>query len=113
LISNIDRNSQQSGQRAVIGALGSRQMVWTKTPHMEAWTCFVCGWAFIPSGPPRGNSLEEMMSNYELQRDKEYASHVCTECPKLQNTLATSKFPAHQKLALSARAMSASMNAKA
>ena len=57
-------------------------MVWVKTPRMEAWACSACAWAFIPSGPPVGGSLEEMMRNYELQRGNEYASHVCAECPK-------------------------------
>jgi hypothetical protein len=113
LISITERNSQQIGQRAAIEALVSRQMVWTKTPQMEAWTCFACAWAFIPFGPPRGNSLEEMMSNYERQRDKEYASHVCNECPKLQNTLATSMFPVHQTIENAIRVGSISMKAKA
>lgn len=113
MISMTERNSQQKGQRTAIGALVSRKMVWTKTPQMEAWTCFACAWAFVPFGPPSGNSLEEMMNNYELQRDKEFASHVCTDHPRLHNTLAASKFPLHQKLEHSARAMSANMNAKA
>jgi len=57
----------------------SRQMVWNKTPHIEAWTCCACAWVFRPSGPPLGISLDDMICNYELQRDREYANHVCAE----------------------------------
>lgn len=90
LTSIIERNSLKSEESANPGRFVSRHMVWIKTPQMEAWTCFACAWAFSPSGPPCGKSLEEMMQNYELQRDKEYACHVCTEHPRanvLKSTL--------------------------
>ena len=58
-----------------------RQMVWIKTERVMAWGCSECAWTFSPSGPPRGRSVEEMKENYEHQRDKEYASHVCAEHP--------------------------------
>ena len=70
----------------------SRKMVWIKTRQMEAWTCFACAWAFRPSGPPLGNSLDEMMQMYELQRDKEYASHVCAEHPRARSASVYSGF---------------------
>jgi hypothetical protein len=54
-----------------------RQMIWIKTEGMEAWGCSRCAWIFNPSDPPRGSSLDEMKQNYERQREKEYASHVC------------------------------------
>jgi len=56
-----------------------RQMVYISTERAQTWACSECAWTFNPSGPPRGGSLEEMKQNYERQRDKEYASHVCTE----------------------------------
>jgi hypothetical protein len=59
-----------------------RQMVYIRTERARVWGCSSCAWTFNPSGPPRGNSLEEMKQNYERQRDKEYASHVCTEHPR-------------------------------
>ena len=31
-----------------------------------------------------GASFDEMMRNFELQRDKEFASHVCAEHPRAQ-----------------------------
>jgi hypothetical protein len=62
-----------------------RQMVWIKTARVMAWACSECAWMFIPSGPPRGSSIEEMKENYERQRDKEYASHACAEHPRAKS----------------------------
>jgi hypothetical protein len=61
-----------------------RRMVWIKTARTETWACSECGWRFSPLGPPRGSDLEEMKQNYERQRDKEYASHVCAEYPRVK-----------------------------
>jgi len=70
-----------------------RQMTWITTPHMVGWACSDCGWAFKPSGPPRGSDLDEMKQNFERQREKEYASHVCAEYPKAKNGREASKGP--------------------
>ena len=58
-----------------------RKMTWVKSAHSELWACSRCAWAFKPSGPPHGTTLDEMMQNFERQRDKEFAAHVCTEHP--------------------------------
>ncbi len=70
-----------------------RQIVWIKTARMMAWACSECAWTFNPSGPPNGNSLEEMKENYERQRDKEYASHVCAEHPRAKSAPDDPRFP--------------------
>jgi rubredoxin len=70
-----------------------RQMVWIKTARMEAWACSECAWAFSPSGPPRGSSIEEMKENFERQRDKEYASHVCAEHPRAKSAREDARLP--------------------
>jgi hypothetical protein len=70
-----------------------RQMIWIKTPRMEAWACSECAWTFNPLGPPRGSGLDEMKQNYERQRDKEYASHACSEHPRAKTPRDESKFP--------------------
>jgi hypothetical protein len=69
-----------------------RQMIWIKTVRMETWACSVCDWAFSPSGPPLGSDLEEMKQNFERQRDKEYASHVCAEHPRPSSARDASQF---------------------
>ena len=70
-----------------------RQMVWIKTPRIVAWGCSECAWTFRPSGPPLGTGLDEMKQNFERQRDKEYASHVCAEHPRAKTARDDSKFP--------------------
>ncbi len=59
-----------------------RKMIWVESAHSASWTCSECAWAFNPSGPPRGAHLEEMKQNFERQREKEFASHVCTQHPR-------------------------------
>jgi len=59
---------------------------------MEAWGCSQCGWTFSPSGPPLGSNLDEMKQNYERQRDKEHASHVCSEHPSAKSAREDYKF---------------------
>jgi hypothetical protein len=34
------------------------------------------------SGPPTGNSLQEMREEYERLRHKDFAAHVCAAHPK-------------------------------
>lgn len=58
-----------------------RKLVWTRSAQNEFWGCSECPWAFNPLGPPRGSSLDEMKLNYERQREKEFASHVCAQHP--------------------------------
>jgi len=59
-----------------------RRLVWVKTQNFEGWACAECAWAFKPSGPVVGDSIEEMKTHYERQRDKEFESHICAEHPK-------------------------------
>jgi hypothetical protein len=56
-------------------------MVWIEQPHLHGFGCSECAWVFKPSGP-LGGSLDEMMRNFELQRDKEFTLHVCADHPK-------------------------------
>jgi hypothetical protein len=59
-----------------------RKMIWVSTAERETWGCAECSWSFHPSGPPLGDSLEEMKKNYEHQRDKEFDAHKCGQQPK-------------------------------
>jgi hypothetical protein len=54
-----------------------RKMIWVKSSGSECWGCSECGWAFNPSGPPHGATLNEMKENFERERDKEFAAHHC------------------------------------
>jgi hypothetical protein len=57
----------------------SRKLVWLEQPRFRGFGCSECAWRFEPSGAPNGTSFDEMARNFELQRDKEFASHVCAD----------------------------------
>jgi hypothetical protein len=59
-----------------------RKLIWIETPRFQGFACSECAWEFKPSGPPVGNSLEEMMAIYKRLRDKEFAIHVCAKHPR-------------------------------
>src|ERR1700722_3249048 len=55
----------------------ARQIIWVK--RIQGWGCSDCAWVFIPSGPPVGNTIDDMKRNFTAKRDKEFKSHVCTQ----------------------------------
>ena len=59
-----------------------RKLVWVERQNFQGWACSECAWAFNPLGPLVGESIDEMKMHYELQRDKEFATHICTEHPR-------------------------------
>jgi rubredoxin len=59
-----------------------RKLVWIEEKRFQGWGCSVCAWVFNPSGAPTGKSLDEMKENYEQNRDKDFAAHVCAEYNK-------------------------------
>jgi hypothetical protein len=62
----------------------SRELVWVEQKRFRGFGCSECGWRFSPTGRPTGASFDEMMRNFELQRDTEFTSHVCGKHPKSQ-----------------------------
>jgi hypothetical protein len=63
----------------------NRKLVWIEQQRFRGFGCSDCGWRFKPSGPPAGASFDEMMRNFELQRDQEFASHVCADHSSAKN----------------------------
>jgi hypothetical protein len=63
-----------------------RKLVWVRRLNFQGWACSECAWTFSPSGPPVGESLDQMKTHFELQRDKEFASHACAEHPRAANS---------------------------
>jgi rubredoxin len=61
----------------------TRQMVRVDDQFFSRWRCSECNWAFSPTGPPIGESLEEMTQNFVSRRDRDFASHVCAEHPRI------------------------------
>ena len=64
----------------------SRRLVWIERDRFRGFGCSECGWRFNPSGEPTGTTFDEMMRNFELQRDTEFASHVCADHPDAKST---------------------------
>jgi len=58
-----------------------REMVWIERQSLAGWGCSDCAWVFHPSGPPEGQTLEEMKRHYQMQLFEEFASHDCAEHP--------------------------------
>jgi rubredoxin len=71
------RNEKESNRRGQ--SHHQRQLVWVVTPNFKGFGCSVCDWVFNPSGDPVGESLEEMKRNFELERDKQFAAHQCSD----------------------------------
>ena len=59
-----------------------RKLLWIEEPHFGGFGCSECGWRFKPSEEPTGRSLNAMIENFALQRDKEFTSHVCADSSK-------------------------------
>jgi hypothetical protein len=64
----------------------SRKLVWIEQQHFRGFGCSECGWRFKPFSALTGTSFDEMVRNFELQRDKEFAFHVCADHPRGKNT---------------------------
>src|SRR5713226_616497 len=62
-----------------------RKLVWIEEDRFRGWGCSECAWVFNPSGAPTGKSLEQSMRNFELQREKEFTSHVCADHPRAKS----------------------------
>jgi hypothetical protein len=59
-----------------------RTLVWIEEQRFHGWGCSECAWVFQPSGTLTDLSFEEMKRNYERQREKDFAAHVCAEHPR-------------------------------
>ncbi len=62
----------------------SRRLVWDES--FRRWGCSECAWVFNPSGPPTGNSLDEMMRNFQVQLSEDFESHACAKRPRVKGT---------------------------
>lgn len=71
-------SSNRTISRCAIEAM-LRKLVWIERLNFQGWACSECAWAFNPLGPLVGESLDDMKTHYEQQRDKEFKSHVCAE----------------------------------
>jgi hypothetical protein len=78
----VFRKSISAPNREVAMESKRRKMVWAQRPNFQGWACTECAWIFNPKGALVGESIDEMKMNYELQRDEEFAAHICAEHPR-------------------------------
>jgi len=78
----VFRKSISAPNREVAVEPKRRKMVWTERPNFQGWACTECAWIFNPTGALVGESIDQMKANYELQRDEEFAAHVCGAYPR-------------------------------
>src|ERR1700680_488691 len=55
----------------------THKLIWIDEGGFHGWGCSECVWVFTSSDALTGKSFDELMRNFEAQRDKEFASHVC------------------------------------
>ena len=58
-----------------------RKLEWIESQKFQGFGCSECNWKFTPAGAVEGDSLDEMKSKYQAERDKEFAAHVCLKYP--------------------------------
>jgi hypothetical protein len=59
-----------------------RKLVWIESQTFEGFGCSECNWVFESPGALVGKSLDDVKQKYEVQRDKEFAAHVCVKPPR-------------------------------
>jgi len=77
---------KRAGWGAATEAAMSRMLIWIEQRRFRGFACSECGWRFNSSGAPTGESFDEMMRNFELQRDKEFTLHICADHPRAGST---------------------------
>lgn len=75
----IPRQQVGTHWRAVIEEPFMRKLVWIEEPGFGGFGCSECHWRFELLTEPAGTSFEEMKQNFGVERDKEFASHVCAD----------------------------------
>jgi len=63
-----------------------RDLVWIDLPCFRGWGCSQCAWVFNATDPPIGETFDAMTRNFESQRDKEFATHVCAKHARKKST---------------------------
>jgi hypothetical protein len=53
------------------------KLIWVEGQSFAGWGCAECGWVFNCSGPPVGESLDEMKEHFQAQLSKQFLSHAC------------------------------------
>lgn len=63
-----------------------RALTWISETRFHGPACSRCAWLFRPTGPPAGDTLQQMKENYVRSCNDEFAAHVCAEHPRSAKT---------------------------
>jgi hypothetical protein len=81
-----------------------RKLVWVEENRFRGFACSECSWRFdFLVLRPTGKSFDERMRNFELQRDKEFTSHVCANHPRIKSAKRAMQFKLEQSTSLHVR----------
>ncbi len=61
-----------------------REMIWVEH-GLGCWRCSECAWVFDLSRARSAKSFEEMMGNFQVERDKEFTGHICANFPRVKS----------------------------
>jgi rubredoxin len=78
---SFEKSLSVSNREVAMEPMG-RKLEWVESQNFQGWACSECAWVFSPSWPLVGKSIDEMKTEFEQLRDKEFASHVCAEHPR-------------------------------
>src|ERR1700682_206805 len=59
-----------------------RQLVWVNQGPFHGYACSWCGCRFPEGDVPSRATLGEKLLLFEAQREKRFAEHVCSDCPR-------------------------------
>jgi hypothetical protein len=57
-----------------------RELIWQVESGLLG--CSECGWVFRPGKAPQDKPPEEIARDFVLQRDKDFAAHLCAAHPR-------------------------------
>ena len=64
-----------------------RRLVWIEKLNCGGWACSDCGWIFRPSGPFKGESLQEVTEAFQAKLYEEFESHDCSRISPHQSSI--------------------------
>ena len=93
----MPETASNSNRTNYYGVSTHRTLTWIREAHFHGPSCSRCMWLFRPSGPPTGNSLQQMKENYMRLCNEEFATHDCAQHPRAAKIkVSTSQFSRSQ-----------------
>lgn len=62
-----------------------RELIWIE--DLSRWGCSCCAWVFKPRRPLGEAAIEKMKHKFEIEWDREFILHRCSEYPKRNSSV--------------------------